>query len=65
MNHFILIAITISVTVAYFYNQVYVSDYVMFEFNKIENALVTTVLQIWPKQLVNNNDAMPVCFFMT
>ena len=39
MNHFILIAITISVTVAYFYNQVYVSDYVMFEFNKIEMHL--------------------------
>ena len=50
---------------AYFYYEVYVSDYFMFEFHKIENALVTTVLQIWPKQLVNNNDAMPVCFFIT
>ena len=43
----------------------YVSDHFMFGFNKNDNALVTTILQIWTKQLVNNNDAMPLCVFMT
>ena len=55
----------ISVAVAYFNYQEYVSDYFILEFHKKENALVTTGLQIWIKQLTNDDDAMSVCLFIT